>query len=113
MPGENILVVDDDHGLLTLMRVRLEAAGYRAVVAEGAEQALSRELDDPYDMAIIDLKLNGMNGMTLLEKLGRVCKFGSALYTIAYEPRRFDQHTMGAAATTAPTPKTQDRATRP
>ncbi|HSF31749.1 MAG TPA: sigma-54 dependent transcriptional regulator [Candidatus Tectomicrobia bacterium] len=69
MSGENILVVDDDHGLLTLMRVRLEAAGYKAIVAEGAEQALSRDQDDPYDMAIIDLKLNGMNGMTLLEKL--------------------------------------------
>jgi two-component system, NtrC family, response regulator GlrR len=69
MPGENILVVDDDHGLLTLMRVRLEAAGYKAIVAEGAEQALSRDQDDPYDMAIIDLKLDGMNGITLLEKL--------------------------------------------
>jgi two-component system response regulator GlrR len=69
MPAEKILVVDDDHGLLTLMRVRLEAAGYKAIVAEGAEQALFREQDDPYDVAIIDLKLNGMNGITLLEKL--------------------------------------------
>jgi two-component system, NtrC family, response regulator GlrR len=69
MPAEKILVVDDDHGLLTLMRVRLEAAGYKAIVADGAEQALSREQDDPYDVAIIDLKLNGMNGITLLEKL--------------------------------------------
>jgi two-component system response regulator GlrR len=69
MTRENILVVDDDHGLRTLMRVRLEAAGYNAIVAEGAEQALSRDLDDPYDMAIVDLKLNGMNGITLLEKL--------------------------------------------
>jgi DNA topoisomerase VI subunit B len=46
-------------------------------------------------------------------KLGRVCKFGFALYTIEYEPRRFDQHAMGAATTTAPTPKPEDRATRP
>jgi hypothetical protein len=46
-------------------------------------------------------------------ELGRVCKCGFILYTIEYEPRRFDQHAMGAAATTAPTPKTEDRATRP
>jgi two-component system, NtrC family, response regulator GlrR len=72
MAGERILVVDDDQGLLTLLKVRLEAAGYKAIVAEGAEQALSRELDDPYDMAIIDLKLNGINGITLLEKLLRL-----------------------------------------
>jgi two-component system response regulator GlrR len=69
MAGERILVVDDDQGLLTLMKVRLEAAGYKAIVAKGAEQALSHEQDDPYDMAIVDLKLNGINGITLLEKL--------------------------------------------
>src|ERR671922_1402824 len=69
MPGEKILVVDDDQGLLTLMKVRLEAAGYKAIVTEGAEQALGREQDDPYDMAIVDLKLNGMSGIDLLEKL--------------------------------------------
>jgi two-component system response regulator GlrR len=69
MAGEKILVVDDDQGLLTLMKVRLEASGYKAIVAEGAEQALSREQDDSYDMAIVDLRLNGINGITLLEKL--------------------------------------------
>jgi two-component system response regulator GlrR len=69
MAEERILVVDDDQGLLTLMKVRLEAAGYRVIVAEGAEQALAREQDDPFDMAIVDLKLNGTNGITLLEKL--------------------------------------------
>ena len=41
MPGEKILVVDDDPGLRTLMRARLEAAGYRTTLAEGGEQALT------------------------------------------------------------------------
>jgi len=69
MPGETILVVDDDQGLLTLMKIRLEAAGYKAIVSESGEQAIACEQDDLYDMAIVDLKLNGMNGMTLLERL--------------------------------------------
>ena len=69
MAGERILVVDDDQGLLTLMKMRLEAAGYMAITAEGAEQALSREQDDPCDVAIVDLKLPGINGIALLEKL--------------------------------------------
>jgi two-component system response regulator GlrR len=69
MAGERILVVDDDPGLLTLMKIRLEAAGYRAIVSEGAEQALSQAQDESYDMAVVDLKLNGINGITLLEKL--------------------------------------------
>jgi two-component system response regulator GlrR len=69
MPGETILVVDDDQGLLTLMKIRLEAAGYKAIVSESGEQAMAREPDDLYDMAIVDLRLNGMNGMTLMERL--------------------------------------------
>jgi two-component system response regulator GlrR len=72
MPGERILVVDDDHGLLTLMKIRLEAAGYKAIVAESGEQALARDPDDPYEMAIVDLRLNGMSGITLLERLLRM-----------------------------------------
>ena len=72
MPGEKILVVDDDQGLLTLMKIRLEAAGYKTIMAESGEQALAREPDEPYDMAIVDLKLNGMNGITLLEHLLRL-----------------------------------------
>jgi two-component system response regulator GlrR len=69
MAGERILVVDDDQGLLTLMKVRLEAAGYRAITAEGAEQALLRERDEPCDVAIVDLKLHGADGIALLQKL--------------------------------------------
>jgi len=35
MASAKILVVDDDPGLRTLMKVRLEAAGYRVTLAEG------------------------------------------------------------------------------
>ncbi len=41
MAGEKILIVDDDPGLLILMRVRLEAAGYQVMQAEGGQEALT------------------------------------------------------------------------
>jgi two-component system response regulator GlrR len=69
MAGEKILVVDDDQGLLTLMKVRLESAGYKAATAEGGERALAQAQEEVYDLAIVDLKLNGMNGISLLERL--------------------------------------------
>jgi hypothetical protein len=72
-------------------------------------------LEWPYTTTLHGHHITSQNhyGRVLSSALGRVCKFGSALSTIEYEPRRFDQHTTGAAATTAPTPKTHDRATRP
>ncbi len=69
MAGENILVVDDDRGLRTLMKTRLEAAGYRVTLAEGGEEALSYALREVFDVGILDLKMEGMDGITLMEKL--------------------------------------------
>lgn len=41
MPQERILVVDDDRGLLTLMKARLAAAGYDVILAGGGDEALT------------------------------------------------------------------------
>jgi two-component system response regulator GlrR len=72
MAGEKILVVDDDPGLLTLMRVRLAAAGYQVILAEGGEEGLARAQEEVCALAIIDLKMEGMDGMTLLQELLRL-----------------------------------------
>jgi two-component system, NtrC family, response regulator GlrR len=69
MAGEKILVVDDDPGLRTLMKVRLEAAGYRVATADGGESALVCAQSEIFNVAILDLKMSGMDGMTLLERL--------------------------------------------
>jgi two-component system response regulator GlrR len=72
MPGEKILVVDDDRGLLTLMKTRLEASGYQVDLAEGGEEALSFALGDIYNVAILDLKMEGLDGIALMEQLLRL-----------------------------------------
>ena len=41
MANEKILAVDDDPGLLTLMKARLEAAQYEVTVASGVRKPLS------------------------------------------------------------------------
>ena len=56
MAGEKILVVDDDPGLLMLMRVRLEAAGYQVISAEGGQEALIHAQAEACDLALVDLK---------------------------------------------------------
>src|SRR5574341_1212339 len=72
MAGEKILVVDDDPGLLTLMRVRLTAAGYKVILTDDGEEALARVREETCDLAIIDLKMEGMDGITLLQALLRL-----------------------------------------
>ncbi|MBI3300836.1 MAG: sigma-54-dependent Fis family transcriptional regulator [Deltaproteobacteria bacterium] len=69
MSKAKILVVDDDPGLRTLMRIRLEAAGYEMTLAEGGEEALARAAEEVYGLALVDLRMEGIDGITVLEKL--------------------------------------------
>lgn len=72
MAGEKILVVDDDRGLLTLMKVRLQALDYCVTLAEGGTEALALAAEEVPDLVIADLKMEGMDGVTLLEHLLRI-----------------------------------------
>jgi len=72
MAGEKILVVDDDPGLLMLMRVRLEAAGYQVISAEGGQEALTHAQAEACDLALVDLKMVDIDGITLLQELLRL-----------------------------------------
>ena len=69
MEGEKILVVDDDKGLLTLMRARLEGAGYKVYPAETGEQALLSAQEEIFNGALLDLKLGDTDGISLMEQL--------------------------------------------
>lgn len=72
MAGETILVVDDDPGLLLLMQVRLEAAGYKVLLVDDGKLALQEIQTTPCDLAILDLRMDGMDGLTLLQELLQV-----------------------------------------
>ena len=69
MAREKILVVDDDQGLLTLMKVRLRAAGYQVTLSKGGEEALAQAQEILHDLAIVDLKMADMDGIALLQQL--------------------------------------------
>jgi CheY-like chemotaxis protein len=65
-----VLIVDDLAVIRTLVSEQLTIAGMRCVTAENAEEALhmirqAAAIRDPYDIAIIDYLLPGMNGEML------------------------------------------------
>jgi len=64
-----ILVVDDDPNLLELVRARLEAANFEVLTAVNGEEAKEAVKGDGIDLAILDLKLAGQDGMSLMAEL--------------------------------------------
>jgi two-component system, NtrC family, nitrogen regulation response regulator NtrX len=63
-----LLVVDDEKNIRRTLRMVLEAEGYELLEAESAEEGLKILETEPVDLGIFDIRLPGMDGLTLLSK---------------------------------------------
>lgn len=63
---EKIYVIEDDESIRELLKVALEGFGYKIMAYEAAEPALADMQNDKPDMAIFDLMLPGMDGLTAI-----------------------------------------------
>lgn len=83
--GEKILVVDDEAGIRRGCQRVLSTAGHEVLVAESAEQALDLLARHP-DTAVVlvDLRMPGLGGMELLQRLGRIVPEAVAVVITAY-----------------------------
>lgn len=68
-PLANILLVDDDADLIELLSMRLMAANFSVTAASSAEAALTHLSVQRPDLMITDLRLGGMDGMKLFERV--------------------------------------------
>jgi two-component system response regulator GlrR len=64
-----VLVVDDDPGLLRLMQLRLGAAGYGVAAADSGERALAQLAVSRPRVVVTDLQMGGMDGIALFEAI--------------------------------------------
>jgi len=71
MPATNILLVEDEEQVRSLLRRRLEGAGYVVVEASSAEEAILRYQDCDADVVVTDIMLPGKSGLDLIDQLQR------------------------------------------
>jgi two-component system cell cycle response regulator DivK len=69
MPGELILLVEDNDNNRMLVRDVLHASGYRVVEAETAEDGLHIAAEQRPAVILMDIQLPGMNGIEALKRL--------------------------------------------
>jgi len=67
-----ILIVDDDLDLLKLLTFRLQGAGYQIESADSAERALAKMSVSIPHLVITDLRMGGMDGMALFQKIRKM-----------------------------------------
>lgn len=65
----SLLLVDDDEGFRQVMARALERRGFAVSTAENAERAIESAVQQPPEYAVVDLKMPGVSGLALIEKL--------------------------------------------
>lgn len=70
-PAWTLLAVDDEPNILAALRRLLRATGWRILTAGHAEEALVLLATDPIDAVLSDMRMPGMDGVQLLERVSR------------------------------------------
>src|SRR3989304_9701549 len=66
---KKILVVDDDEGILEVMRIILEDRGYQIVVTTQALEVEKKIKQEQPDLILLDLWMAGLDGEEIIKKL--------------------------------------------
>jgi DNA-binding response OmpR family regulator len=81
-----VLVIDDDHVLVDLLREFLALEGFAVDAAYDYESGLARALDGEHDLVVLDVMLPGGSGLDLLKTVRASSKVPVALLSAMGEP---------------------------
>lgn len=71
MSIQHILVADDEESIRWVLSRALKKKGYTVDLAEDGKQALSLFRNNRYDLAVLDIKMPGLQGLELLKQVQR------------------------------------------
>lgn len=69
--AKNLLVVEDDQGILMGLVRNLEFEGYQVTSADTGDEGLRLALDEPRDLILLDVMLPGVDGFEICRLLRR------------------------------------------
>lgn len=72
MIKKKVLIVDDDHDLLRLLSMRLQASGYDVIAVDSGEKALVEVSLKHPNVVVTDLRMDGMDGLQLFNAIHKV-----------------------------------------
>jgi len=82
---QRVLIVDDEENLRQVLSVVLQRDGYQTEEAKNGQEALEKLKSHPYDIVLCDIKMPGMDGMELLDRLkGDPTRFPTIIMMSAY-----------------------------
>ena len=67
-----ILVIDDEQGIRDLLDTLLSRKGHNPVLADSGQKGLELLRSESPDVVVLDLKMPGMDGLTVLQEIRRI-----------------------------------------
>jgi DNA-binding response OmpR family regulator len=95
---ETILVVDDDVDTCRNLSDILTDLGYHVDTAHDGSEALGLVRSHPYDVALLDLKMPGMDGVELYREIKRLRAGTVAIIVTAYASSKTAEEALSAGA---------------
>ena len=89
MEAPKILVVDDEENARTMLKYFFTSKGYRVEAKESGEEALKAIKSTLFDVALIDIMMPGMNGITLTQKIKELPEDLPVIIMTAHPDRDF------------------------
>jgi DNA-binding NtrC family response regulator len=74
-PAARVLLIDDEGTLLKYLSRQLVHEGFSVVTAESGEKALEAAMGQVFDVAVVDLKMPGMDGVETQRRLKKIQPF--------------------------------------
>ncbi|UCG81966.1 MAG: response regulator [Desulfobacterales bacterium] len=79
-----VLLVDDEETLLEFLSKRLLKHGFTVKAAFSGEEAIEVAKEEPYDVAVVDLKMPGIDGVETQERLKEIQPFLQCIVLTAH-----------------------------
>lgn len=95
---KTLLVVDDEKNLRSFYEQEFKEQGFQVLLAENGNQALEIVQNAHVDLAILDIKMEGMNGIEALKRMMETNKGIKVILNSAYSIYKSDFSTWSADA---------------
>jgi DNA-binding response OmpR family regulator len=98
---KTVLIVDDNEDLVQILGARLEAGGYRVLMALNGEEGIAKAEAEQPNLVLLDVMMPGMDGFEVLRRLKeseRACQIPVVMLTARGETKLiFKAEELGAA----------------
>ena len=96
MSARRVLVVDDNRDLAENIAEILECEGFETLVAFDPHDALARADGFAFDVAVLDVRMPGMDGVTLFQRLASLRPAAAFVLVTGYTRDERLQHALDA-----------------